>query len=455
MTKTVVTAVIGTHGDVQPHVALAITLKKRGFRPIVCTTDDFEGFVTSYGIEFRGLGSDMRELMKRTQLDDAAALKLLFYAPSLLREGQRMIKEAGRRTWEAAQQADLLIFASTTTFCIDMAEALNIPAVMTAFQPLNPTTEFPYFQYEVSPLSPLMFRFSREPFGDVPRIDPMINRLSYVVQRAHQTYYDLPRDRLRRRLLGLKTRPRGGFLKNSRGEPITVLEAYSPTISPPAADWDGNSVVTGFWRLDDNSGWAPPPEFQEFLSKGDMPVYLGFGSMPWGAQRNTEIITKAVSQWGGRAVVSKGWGGVKAEDLPKSIYTIDRAPHSELFKHVKAVVHHGGAGTTQTGLEAGKPTFAVPQFFDQPYWGKLVYELGCGPPPVRIKKLTAQILASALEDLTSTPSYARAAEAIGEKMRLEDGTNRAVDVIEETIADYRAPAPRRREALDLIGVARP
>jgi UDP:flavonoid glycosyltransferase YjiC (YdhE family) len=264
-----------------------------------------------------------------------------------------MIKEAGRRTWEAAQQADLLIFASTTTFCIDMAEALNIPAVMTAFQPLNPTTEFPYFQYEVSPLSPLMFRFSREPFGDVPRIDPMINRLSYVVQRAHQTYYDLPRDRLRRRLLGLKTRPRGGFLKNSRGEPITVLEAYSPTISPPAADWDGNSVVTGFWRLEDNAGWTPPPEFQEFLGKGDMPVYLGFGSMPWGAQRNTEIITKAVSQWGGRAVVSKGWGGVKAEDLPKSIYTIDRAPHSELFKHVKAVVHHGGAGTTQTGLEAG------------------------------------------------------------------------------------------------------
>ena len=228
MTKTVVTAVIGTHGDVQPHVALAVTLKKRGFRPIICTTDDFEGFVTSYGIEFRGLGSDMRELMKRTQLDDAAALKLLFYAPSLLREGQRMIKEAGRRTWEAAQQADLLIFASTTTFCIDMAEALNIPAVMTAFQPLNPTTEFPYFQYEVSPLSPLMFRFSREPFGDVPRIDPMINRLSYVVQRAHQTYYDLPRYRLRRRLLLKPRAPR----RPPRRQPERSLTCRVPSHRP-------------------------------------------------------------------------------------------------------------------------------------------------------------------------------------------------------------------------------
>src|SRR5690606_37511041 len=276
------------------HVALGVTLRKRGFRPIICTTDDFEGFVTSHGIEFVGVGSDMRELMKRTQMDDAAALRLLLYAPSLLREGQRMLKNAARRTWEAAQEADLLIFASTTTFCIDMAEALNIPAVMTAFQPLNPTTEFPYFQYEVTPVSPLMYKFSREPFGQVPGIDPMINKLSYVVQRAHQTYYDLPRDRLRRRLMGLKTRPRGGFLKNSRGERLTVLEAYSPTVSPPAGDWDGNSVVTGFWRLDDITGWEPPADFQEFLSKGDKPVYLGFGSMPWGAQRNTEIITKAL-----------------------------------------------------------------------------------------------------------------------------------------------------------------
>ncbi len=149
-----------------------------------------------------------------------------------------------------------------------------------------------------------------------------------------------------------------------------MLEAYSPTVSPPAGGWDGNSVVTGFWRLDDNSGWTPPADFQDFLSKGDAPVYLGFGSMPWGAQRNTEIITKAVAMWGGRAIVSKGWGGVKAEDLPPQHLRDRSRAARQLFKHVKAVVHHGGAGTTQTGLEAGKPTFAVPQFFDQPYWAQ-------------------------------------------------------------------------------------
>ena len=95
--------------------------------------------------------------------------------------------------------------------------------------------------------------------------------------------------------------------------------------------------------------------------------------MPWGAQRNTEIVTKALKAWGGRAVVGKGWGGIKAEDLPDTVYSIDKAPHTRLFPLMKALVHHGGAGTTYAGLYAGKPTFVVPQFFDQPYWGRRVY----------------------------------------------------------------------------------
>lgn len=453
MTKTIVTSVLGTHGDVQPHVALALTLKKRGFRPIICTNDDFEDFVTGHGIEFRGLGTDMRAMLNRPKMDDAAKLSLLLYAPSLLREGHKMLKEAARRTWDAAQGADALIFAQTTTFSIDMAESLRIPALMVAFQPLNPTDEFPYFQYEVNPLSPLMYRFNREPFAEVPGIDPVLNKLSYQVQRWHQMFYDLPRDGLRKRVFGLKTRNRGGFLRNGRGEAVTVLHAYSPTISPAPGDWSPNNVITGHWRLDDTTGWAPSPEFQEFLSKGDAPIYLGFGSMPWGAQRNTQIIAKAIAQWGGRAVIGKGWGGVQADQLPDTVHVVDRAPHTELFKYVKAVVHHAGAGTTQTGLEAGRPTFAVPQFFDQPYWGKLIYELGAGPPPVRIKKLTPQILATALDDLSHTPSYARAAEAIAEKMRLEDGTNRAVDVIEETIADFGAASAIDAREPRLLGAA--
>jgi UDP:flavonoid glycosyltransferase YjiC (YdhE family) len=446
--KTVAIATIGTQGDVQPFVALSLALQKRGFRAVICTTSDFEKFITGHGIGFHCLGGDVQAFLKQTQFDDAMTRGIMLHAPALLREGQKILKEAGRRMWDAAQSADALIFHNNTTFCIDMAEALGIPAIMTAFQPLNPTDEFPYFEYDGPAVDPLLSKFNREPFAKSLAIDPIINRLSYVVQRAQQSYLDMPRDRLRRSLLGLRPKKRGGFYRNSKGERLIALHAYSAYISPAPGDWPETNIITGFWRLDADE-WTPPPDFEAFLGQGEAPIYLGFGSMPWGAQRNTEIITKALKLWGGRAVIGRGWGGVKPEDLPPTVYTIGKVPHTRLFNHVKAVVHHGGAGTTYTGLYAGRPSFAVPQFFDQPYWGRRIYELGCGPQPVRLRKLTPQILASALDDLANTPSFARCAEALSEKLKLEDGTNRAVDVIEETIADYGA----RRSDQQLMGAA--
>jgi UDP:flavonoid glycosyltransferase YjiC (YdhE family) len=427
-------ATMGTLGDVQPFVALALTLKKRGYSPVIGTSDDFRPFITSHGLEFFSLGGDIQAFLRQSQFDNAMTKSVVLHAPGLLRDGQKILKEAGKRAWEMAQGAEAIIFQNNTTFCIDIAEALGIPPLIAVFQPLNPTNEFPYFGYDFEPVDPLLYRFNREPFAKSPSFDPVINKLSYAVQMMQQTYWDLPRDRLRR-ALGLKPKKKGGFHTNSRGQPLVVLHAYSGSISPAPGDWPATNIITGFWRLDDVTGWAPSSEFQEFLSKGEAPIYLGFGSMSFGAQRNTEIITRALSAWGGRAVIGKGWGGVKPELLPDTVFVIDRAPHTELFKHVKAVVHHGGAGTTHAGLYAGRPSFAVPQFFDQPYWGRLLYELGVGPQPVRLRKITPHLLASALDDLASTPAYAVAAAALGERLRLEDGTNLAVDVIEETIAE--------------------
>lgn len=427
MGKRIAIAAIGTMGDVQPFVAIALALRKRGHSVVLATTSDFGDFVTSHGLEFHNLGSDVQAFIRQSQFDNAMSKSLLLYAPKLLRDGQRILKEACKQLWAAAQGADALLFHTTTNFAIDIAEALDVPALMVAFQPLDPTGEFPYVGYDGRPPEPLFNKIS---------LDPLFNRLSYVLQAAQQSYYDFPRDKMRAKLLGLRSSKRSGFAKNARGERIPALHAYSPTLSPRPGDWPATTVVTGFWRLEDISGWTPEPAFEEFLAAGDPPIYLGFGSMPWGAARNTEIVVKALEIWGGRAVVGKGWGGIKAEDLPKTVYAVDRAPHTKLFEHVKAVVHHGGAGTTHTGLYAGKPTFVVPQMFDQMYWGSRVAELGCGPAPVRLRKLTPQILAKALEELETDKSYELAAKELQERLLLEDGTGLAADLIEEAIATY-------------------
>ncbi len=391
MSKRIAIAAIGTMGDVQPFVALSLALKKRGHSVVLCATSDFEGFVTGHGVEFATLGSDIQAFMRQSQFDNVMSKNSLLYAPKLLRDGQKIMKEACRHLW------------------------------------VNPTGEFPYFGYDGPQPEPLFNRIS---------LDPLFNRLSYVVQAAHQSYYDFPRDRMRAKLLGLRSRKRSGFSKNARGEPIPALHAYSPVISPRPGDWPESTTVTGFWRLDDTTGWEPDADFRAFLDAGEAPIYLGFGSMPWGAARNTEIITKALREWGGRAVVGKGWGGIKSEDLPDTVYTIDKAPHTKLFPLMRALVHHGGAGTTYAGLYAGRPTFVVPHFFDQPYWGRRIYELGCGPAPVRLRKLTPGILASALDELATDTSFEIAATELRERLVLEDGTGLAADIVEETIETY-------------------
>lgn len=75
----------------------------------------------------------------------------------------------------------------------------------------------------------------------------------------------------------------------------------------------------------------------------------------------TRIILDAVQASGVRAIISRGWSKLGAEENENIMY-LDDCPHELLFQHVAAVVHHGGAGTTACGLLNGRPTTIVPFF---------------------------------------------------------------------------------------------
>ena len=426
MVKRIAIATIGTQGDVQPYLALAVALQSRGYSVVLGAPTDFKEFVTSHGIEFHGLGTNIQSFLQQSRFDKVMSENMLMNAPALLRQGQQIVDTAARHAWDMAQGADAIIANMNTSFSIDIAEALRIPAIMSALQPLDATSEFPLCIY----------------YG--PNFGPAINRLSYTAATVQQIYYNLPRNRLRRELMGLDTRHRGGFFKNNDGTPLTTLYAFSSTVSPRPRDWPRSALVTGYWQLKDRSTWQPSEEFRAFLSAGDAPVYIGFGFMPFGAERNTQLLKEAVKAWGGRAVVARGWGGINPDDLPDTIFAFEKAPHDKLFQYVSAVVHHGGAGTTSAGLHLGRPTFVVPQAVDQPYWGRRVYELGCGPKPIRLRKLTAETLAEALQDLTTNGSYRVAAEGIARQLAAEDGSDRAIRIIERVMANYVPRVNRKR-----------
>ena len=88
---------------------------------------------------------------------------------------------------------------------------------------------------------------------------------------------------------------------------------------------------------------------------------------------------------------------------------------------MSALVHHGGAGTTASGLRAGVPAVVVPFFGDQPFWGDRVWRLGVGARPIQRKTLTAERLAAAIRFALADAADAGARGRAGARVRAEDG----------------------------------
>jgi UDP:flavonoid glycosyltransferase YjiC (YdhE family) len=199
----------------------------------------------------------------------------------------------------------------------------------------------------------------------------------------------------------------------------------SPALIPKPQDWGRHIDISGFYFLNLASSYTPEPELAAFLESGPPPVYIGFGSIVVDdPNAMTRMIFDAIHLSGVRALVSKGWGGLGADDvgIPDGVFMLGNVPHDWLFERVSCVVHHGGAGTTAAGIKAGKPTIVVPFFGDQPFWGAMIARAKAGPDPVPYKKLTAEKLAESIK-FCLEPQTLEQAQNMGEKIREEKGTD--------------------------------
>jgi sterol 3beta-glucosyltransferase len=97
------------------------------------------------------------------------------------------------------------------------------------------------------------------------------------------------------------------------------------------------------------------------------------------------------------------------------------------------LVHHGGFGTTATGFQAGVPMLVIPHIIDQFIWGQRVFELGVGPKPISRSKLNVEAMAEALRKVIQEKDMRTNAQALGEKIRQEQGLSLAVRLIGENV----------------------
>ncbi len=416
---------IGSRGDVQPYIALALALKAAGHSVLLATHREFEQMARERGLDFAPVSGSPQELLGTA--DGQAWLESgsnpLQFVRMLHRLAEAFMADLVQDGLNATDRADALIVSTLGLFVGQMlADKRNLPLIPAPLQPLQPNWALP-----TSMFPPL---FARTPLA------APYNRASYFLGRHLMWWlFGGVTNHLRRDQLGLRTTTSREWMLPP-GQ--TVLYGFSQSVVPKPAQWGPNAHVCGYWFLDALPDFTPPPALVGFLGAGPPPVYVGFGSMKnRDPQAATALVLDALKRAGQRGILLTGWGGLTSADLPETVYQLDAIPHDWLFPQMAAVVHHGGIGTTAAGLRAGVPSILTPFFADQPLWGSIVYRLGVGPKPIPNARLTADKLARAIEQAVSDPGMRVRAAALGAKLRSEDGTGVAVRAFEASLAPDR------------------
>lgn len=137
---------------------------------------------------------------------------------------------------------------------------------------------------------------------------------------------------------------------------------------------------------------------------------------------------------GQRIVIYRGWARIPDVGRSEACLLVDAEPHDLLFPSVRAVIHHGGAGTVATAARAGVPQIVLPQAADQSLWRSQVVQLGLGPRAPLLRFASVASLASAITAAVTDPAYQQRAEHVAGQLRA------APDAVGATVAEITGEA---------------
>jgi vancomycin aglycone glucosyltransferase len=364
---------VGTRGDVQPALALALALRDQGGDVSLCVSPNFVDWAERLGLPARPMGVEMR------------APRPGETPPAAPPRAADLIADQLETLAAAADGCNVLVGGGVHQYALrSVAEATGVPAVVAAYAPTSL---------------------------------PAAERLAtWAEEQGRWNARALDRVNAGRAALGLPAID--DVLDHILGKAPWL--ACDPVLGP-APEAPGRDVVqTGAWLMADDS--PLPDAVEAFLAAGEAPVYLGLGSMP-AAPRTAATLIAAARALGRRAILAEGWAGLTPDTDDADVLSVADLNHAALFPRVAAVAHHGGAGTTLAAARAGAPQVIAPMFGDQPYWSARVRALGIGTSPPPASGLEAAALAEAIGEALR-PQIAERARAVAPRI-VADGASAA------------------------------
>ena len=415
----------GTEGDLRPFLALGQALKRRGHAVELVFTGvegkDFTALVKDAGVETR-LVDDGYFVAHREELARRARASLQLGSPR--RQFELILKDlmdpvvdsmlAAAR--ELASRCDVMVghFLAHTAAAAAAERARQF--VLLALQPVFASAHYP-------------------PAG-APGLGRLLNPLLWRLAERVMAAALLGRINDARARCGLPGLQR--FKPVDLGSPRRVLVAVSPSLFPRPRDFSARIAVCGFLELAESAQkWEPAPQVAKFLDQ-EAPVFLSFGSM-FGVDeqltmKSVEVFAAALTLCGARGIVQAPASVIARAPQQDNICYIERAPHAQLFPRCSVIVHHGGAGTMQSAILAGRGSVIVPHAADQFYWGDLLYACGVAAKPLKRSVLAARPLAQRIRAVLEDPAITARAGELAAALRAESGADRAAELIEQAAA---------------------
>ena len=418
---TIVVAVHGTRGDIEPCAAAAAELLRRGHRVRMAVPPNLVDFVDSAGLgPAASYGVDSQQQLEADIFRDWWKLQ---NPMTVLRRSREYVTDGWAEMNETltslSADADLILTGTTyQEVAANVAEAKGIPLAALHYFPCRANTR-------VLPL-PL-------PYG-------VLKTGWSVVEWVHWKVLKQAED-AQRRTLGLPPATVRAIRRIVEGGALEI-QAYDDEFFPGLAEeWRGTRPLVGSLSLERSTDGDD--DLEAWIAAGTPPIYFGFGSMPVGSPRDAiAMITKVCTELGERALISTGvWdvGDLAPDDRVKLVGAVN---HAKVFPACRAVVHHGGAGTTAAGVRAGVPTVVLWVSADQPVWAGTINRMRVGVAQ-RFSRTSARSLTKALRTAL-TPAYqARARATAGRLTSPAASASTTADLLETAARRGRVPAAAR------------
>lgn len=414
---------IGTRGDIEPFIAVGELLSRKGHQVAYAFPAQFSNIVP-VSARFYPLSPKVVELIEgpagRTVMGKAslwAKAKALIY---LYTEGQKVNKELVLQQHHAVQTEtpDLIIHNVKCSYATLWGLAHQKPTVM-----LSPV---PYFMHYVKGYAHIGFN---------KHLGEILNQLTYSLSNTGLTksIYDAQKN-LPDQLTFSKSTIRASLLSKK------IIYTISPSLFPRPEYWPDHAQVMGYHARESGQTWQPDQRLVDFVDQHSKIVLLTFGSMvnttPGSISR---VLYKALDELGLPTIVNTAAGGlVELADFQKKqkFLFVSNLPYDWLLPKTYAVIHHGGSGTTHTGLKNGCATLILPHIIDQFGWNRLVHQLGVGPQGISINKITSSKIKELIRDLYENKEYKRKAIALSKRMQAEQMEIKLVQFIEKAAVTW-------------------